>query len=112
MAWLALLLSGLFEVGFTTCMRHTGGLALVLFVLFAGASFYSLTLAMKSLPLGTCYAVFTAIGAVGTALVGILYFGESASPARVFLLGLIVVVVIGLKWASPAHPGTPPQVRD
>ena len=100
MAWLYLLISGVFEVGFTTCMQFDGPVALLLFVVFALLSFYALTLAMRTLPLGTCYAVFTAIGAVGTAIVGIVFFGEPATPSRLALLALIVLVVIGLKLVS------------
>ena len=105
MAWFYLLLSGLCEVSFTTCMKFEGPIALVLFVVFVALSLYMLTLAMKTLPLGTCYAVFTAIGAVGTALVGIVFFDEPATPVRLFLLMLIVAVVIGLKLEASANTG-------
>ncbi len=100
MGWTYLLLSGAFEIGFTTCMKFDGLVANLLFVVFASASFYMLTRAMKTLPLGTCYAVFTAIGAMGTALVGIVFFGESAAPLRLVFLALIVAVVVGLKMVS------------
>jgi quaternary ammonium compound-resistance protein SugE len=108
--WLYLLLSGVFEVGFTTCMQFDGPVALLLFAAFATLSFYTLTLAMRTLPLGTCYAVFTAIGAVGTAIVGIVFFAEPATPARLALLALIVLVVVALKFVSAplrstAQPG-------
>ena len=101
MGWTYLLLSGLLEIGFTTCMKFNTWWGTVLFLIFAFGSFYMLTLAIKFIPLGTCYAVFTAIGAVGTALIGIVFFGEPASFLRLFLLGLIVLIVIGLKLASP-----------
>ncbi|MEO8506932.1 MAG: multidrug efflux SMR transporter [Betaproteobacteria bacterium] len=104
MPWLYLLASGVFEIGFTTCMKFEGWLPLVLFVAFAAASFFMLTLAMRSLPLGTCYAVFTAIGAAGTALVGIVWFDEAATPLRLFFIGLIVAVVAGLKFAASNAP--------
>ncbi|WP_236478120.1 DMT family transporter, partial [Escherichia coli] len=65
-------------------------------------SFGLLSQAMKTLPLGTAYAIWTGIGAVGTALVGIVLFGESANPARIACIGLIAAGIIGLKLATPA----------
>jgi len=65
-------------------------------------SFVLLSLAMKQLPLGTAYAIWTGIGAVGAALAGIILFGESASPARLACIGLIAVGIIGLKLVTPS----------
>lgn len=107
MGWIYLLLSGVLEIGFTTCMKFHTWWGVALFLLFAGGSFYMLTQAMKTIPLGTCYAVFTAIGAVGTAIVGILFFGESATGPRLALLGLIVAIVIGLKLTSSESKAAP-----
>ncbi len=76
MAWLRLLGAGVFEIGFTTCMKLDGIWATILFFVFAALSFWLLTRAMKTIPLGTAYAVWTAIGAVGTAIVGIVAFGD------------------------------------
>ena len=64
------------------------------------ASFGLLSLALKTLPMGTAYAVWTGIGAAGTALVGMLFFGEPRDWARIGCLGLIVAGVVGLKWVS------------
>ena len=100
MAWFYLLISGIFEVSFTTCMKFHGPVAVTLFVMFAVLSVCMLNLAMRTLPLGTCYAVFSAIGAVGTAAVGIAFFDEPATPARLCLLVLIVAVMIGLRLVS------------
>ena len=61
-----------------------------------------MTLAMRTIPVGTAYAVWTGIGAVGVAMLGIALLGESASPARLACIGLIVAGVVGLKLASPA----------
>lgn len=100
MGWLKLLAAGAFEIGFTTCLKLDGTLATILFFIFAALSFWLLTQAMKTIPLGTAYAVWTAIGAVGTAIVGILAFGDPVTFWRIFFLGLIVAAVVGLKMVS------------
>jgi quaternary ammonium compound-resistance protein SugE len=109
MAWLRLLGAGAFEIGFTTCMKLDGMWATVLFFVFAALSFWLLTQAMKTIPLGTAYAVWTAIGAVGTAVVGILAFGDPVTFWRIFFLAAIVAIVIGLKMVSKPQgaSGTP-----
>ena len=112
-AWLWLLAAGGSEIGFTTCLKLDGLVADALFAAAAGLSFFCMTRAMRSIPLGTVYAVWTAIGAVGTVLVGILAFGDPVTVARLFFLGLIVAVIIGLKLASPtAPPAQPPSCGD
>ena len=68
----------------------------------AAVSLYLMTLAMRSIPVGTAYAVWTGIGAAGVAAMGIMLLGESASPMRLACIGLIIAGVIGLKLASPA----------
>jgi quaternary ammonium compound-resistance protein SugE len=106
MAWLLLVLAGLFEVGWAIGLKYTDGLtrfwpsvatlaAMVVSVVLLGA-------AMKSLPVGTSYAVWVGVGAVGTAILGIVLFGESASLGRLLSLGLIVAGIVGLKLATPA----------
>ena len=106
MAWLLLVLAGLFEVGWAIGLKYTDGLtrfwpsvatlaAMVVSVLLLG-------IAMKSLPVGTSYAVWVGVGAVGTAILGIVLFGESASAGRLLSLGLIVAGIVGLKLATPA----------
>ena len=78
MAWIFLLVAGLFEIGFTTCLKLSDGFTKVVpsvcFVALAAVSFGLLTVAMKSIPLGTAYAVWTGIGAAGTAVIGFVFF--------------------------------------
>lgn len=101
MAWLFLLIAGFFEIGFTTFLKQSDGFKnfwpSVIFLLLAVLSFSSLSLSLKSIPLGTAYAVWTGIGAFGTAVIGILYFGESADFWRVFFLLCLILSIIGLK---------------
>ncbi len=104
MAWVQLVLAGLFEIGFTTFMKLDGVWATTLFVVFAAISFWLLTLAIKAIPLGTAYAVWVAIGAVGTAIVGIVAFGDPVTFWRLFFLAAIVVIVVGLKLVSASEP--------
>ncbi len=104
MAWLYLFLAGLFEIGWVIGMKYSEGFTKpgpsLLMVVAMAASFGCLTLAVKSLPLGTSYAVWTGIGAVGAMIAGIVLFGESASIQRIACAGLIVTGIIGLKVAS------------
>lgn len=103
-AWTMLGLAGLCEVGFTTAMKYADGFSkLVPSLAFAAlyiASAWFLAQAVKTLPLGTAYAVWTGIGAVGTALVGVIVFGDPATVARLFFLALIVIGIVGLKLVS------------
>jgi len=105
MAWTYLLLAGLFEIGFALGLKQTDGFTRLWPSLAtaaaAAASLYLMTLAMRGIPVGTAYAVWTGIGAVGVAVLGIVLLGESAAPARLACIGLIVAGVIGLKLASP-----------
>ena len=104
MSWIILFFAGLFEVGWAVGLKYTEGfskpLPTVLTALAMLVSLGLLGLAMKHLPLGTAYAVWTGIGAVGAAITGILLLGESASPARLLSLGLIVAGIIGLKLST------------
>ena len=104
MPWLVLILAGLFEVGFTTAMRFTAGftkpLPTAVFFTFALASFYLLTKASEQIPLGTSYAVWTGIGAAGTVLIGILWFGEPATALRLLFLTALIGSIIGLKLVA------------
>jgi quaternary ammonium compound-resistance protein SugE len=101
MAWFILVLAGLFEIGFTLSLKYSENFTQfwpsVSFVVCAALSFGLLTRAIKEIPLGTAYAVWTSIGAVGTALMGIVLFGESASFGRIALLLVMVGAVVGLK---------------
>jgi quaternary ammonium compound-resistance protein SugE len=98
--WIFLALAGIFEIGFTACMKLNGIWPTILFFVFAALSFWLLTRAMKTIPLGTAYAVWTAIGAVGTAVVGIIVFGDPVTFWWIFFLAAIVAIVVGLKIVS------------
>ena len=106
MAWLFLLVGGALEVFWSTCLKFSQGLTVPKFtvctIVGMVLSFVFLSQATKVLPLGTAYAVWTGIGAVGTALLGIVLFGESASPARLLCIGLILAGIAGLKLLSDA----------
>lgn len=104
MAWLYLFIAGLFEVGWAIGLKYTEGFSrLVPSVLTVAAMVISIVLlgvALKTLPVGTAYAVWTGIGAVGTALLGIYLFGEPATAARLASIGLIVAGIVGLKLVT------------
>jgi quaternary ammonium compound-resistance protein SugE len=101
LAWLYLLVAGVFEVVWALGMKYTDGftkiLPSILTVAAMAVSVVFLSLAVKTLPLGTGYAVWTGIGTVGTAIFGILLFGEPATAARLGCMLLIVAGIIGLK---------------
>jgi len=105
MPWLILLLAGIFEIGWAIGLKYTDGFTRpwpTLGTIAAMAvSLGLLGVAMKSLPVGTAYAVWVGVGAVGTAILGIVLLGEPANPGRLASLGLIVLGIIGLKLASP-----------
>lgn len=104
MAWFLVVISGLLEVGWAIGLKASHGLSrplpAVLTVLGMLASFALLSIAVRQLPIGTAYAVWVGIGAVGTALVGIAVFREPASAARIFCLVLVVAGIIGLKLTT------------
>ena len=104
MAWLYLLVAGLMEIGWAVGLKYTEGFTRLWPSVWTGAalvlSMVLLAAAMRTLPLGTAYAIWTGIGAVGTAALGVLLFGESASPARLLCIGLIVAGLVGLKLTS------------
>jgi quaternary ammonium compound-resistance protein SugE len=104
MAWLWLVLAGILEIGWAVGLKFTDGFTRLWPSVGTGlamiASFGLLSLALKTLPMGTAYAVWTGIGAAGTALVGMLFFGEPRDWARIGCLGLIVAGVVGQKWVS------------
>jgi quaternary ammonium compound-resistance protein SugE len=105
MAWIILLLAGLCEIAWAIGLKYTEGFtrpwptALTLAAMVA--SVLLLGVAMKTLPVGTAYAVWVGIGAVGTAILGIVLFAEPASAGRIISLGLIVAGIVGLKLATP-----------
>jgi len=104
MAWIYLLAAGLLEIGWAIGLKYTEGFTRlwpsVATLLAMIGSFGLLAEALKSIPLGTGYAVWTGIGAVGTAIVGMIYFGESRDLLRILCLVLIVGGVAGLRFAS------------
>ncbi|MGH8320995.1 MAG: quaternary ammonium compound efflux SMR transporter SugE [Gammaproteobacteria bacterium] len=104
MAWLLLVLAGLFEVAWVVGLKYTAGftrpLASTLTIIAIIISMALLGFAAKVLPIGTAYAVWTGIGAVGTVVLGILLFGDSANLIRIACLVLIVAGIIGLKFAG------------
>lgn len=106
MAWIILFIAGLFEIGWAVGLKYTEGFTKLVPTVLTGISLVLsmglLGWAVKTLPLGTAYAVWTGVGAVGTAIVGIVLFKEPATAARLVCLGLIVAGILGLKVFTPA----------
>ena len=104
MAWLILVLAGLFEVGFTTCLKLSDNFSNwkwgAGFFVCITLSFLLLNKAVQTIPLGTGYAVWTGIGAVGTTIIGIYLFDEPSDFWRVFFIFLLIASIIGLKLVS------------
>ena len=104
MAWLYVLIAGVFEIAWAICLKLSDGLTrpvpTALTVVALILSMVTLALSLRTIPLSTAYAVWTGIGAAGTVLVGIVALGESASPARLACIALIVAGIIGLKVVS------------
>lgn len=105
MSWILLVLAGLFEIGWAIGLKYTDGFTrLWPSVLTVGTmliSFVLLGVAMKNLPAGTAYAVWTGIGTIGTVLLGIALFGESAAVARLACIAMIAAGIVGLKLLTP-----------
>jgi quaternary ammonium compound-resistance protein SugE len=101
MAWVLLSIAGILEIAFAFCMKSSEGFTRFipgLFTVVTGlSSVFLLSLSLRTLPVGTGYAVWTGIGAVGTAVLGMVVLGDSATPMRVLCIGLILAGVIGLK---------------
>ncbi len=107
MNWLILIIAGLFEIGFTTCLgkaKETSGTTSVLwivgFFISLTISMYLLYRATLTLPMGTAYAVWTGIGAVGTVLMGVFFFNEPATFWRLFFITTLIASIVGLKFVS------------
>lgn len=104
MAWVYLLIAGVLEVQWAVTMKYTEGFSKlwpsVICVLGMAASVYFLALAQKTLPLGTSYAIWTGIGAVGAAIFGMILFNEPRDIARILCILLIVAGILGLKFTS------------
>jgi len=104
MAWAYLAVAGLFEISWAVGLKYSDGFSKpvpsVLTVIAMGFSIWLLALAMKSIPVGTAYAVWTGIGAIGVAVLGMVLFGESREILRILCLFLIIAGIIGLKVVS------------
>lgn len=106
MAWMILLLAGLFETGWAIGLKYTDGFtrlwptAWTVFAMIV--SLWLLGIAVKTLPVGTAYSVWVGVGAVGTVVLGIALLDEPANAARLISVGLIIAGIIGLKLATPA----------
>jgi quaternary ammonium compound-resistance protein SugE len=106
MAWIVLVLAGLFEVGWAIGLKYTEGFTrlwpTVWTVVAMAMSLWLLGIAMKDLPVGTAYSVWVGVGAVGTVTLGIMLLGEPANAGRLISVALIIGGIIGLKLATPA----------
>ncbi len=108
MAWLFLILGGLFEVGFTISLKYSENFSRlwpsIAFVICITLSFFLLNKAINNgLPIGTAYAVWTGIGAAGTAIAGMFFFKEPVMLWRIFFLAMLIGSIIGLKFVSDGH---------
>ncbi len=101
LAWALLILGGLFEVGFTTCLRFVDGFRnlswTLAFLVSVGLSMALLEIASRQIAMGTAYAVWTGIGALGTLAIGIFWFGEPATTVRVMLILGLIACIVGLR---------------
>lgn len=102
--WLYLILAGILEIGFASMIKLTDNFTklvpTIIFVIFAVSSFYSLTKAVETLPIGTAYAIWTGIGAFGTIIIGIFFYNEPAGYLRLFFLFTLIASIVGLKLVS------------
>ncbi|HEY1149728.1 MAG TPA: SMR family transporter [Pseudoduganella sp.] len=103
-AWLLLLAAALVDIAMAVALKYADGWTRlwpsILGLLFANSAILLLTLALRNLPVGTAFAVFTGVGAAGAAALGIIFYGESASPLRLALIAVIVAGIMGLKLAE------------
>lgn len=103
-SWLFLFVGGLCEVGFVTMMKKSNGFKVLkyslLTILFMILSFYSLSHALIEIPIGIGYAVWAGIGAVGSVLMGMIFFGESKEIKKILLIALIIIGIVGLKLST------------
>lgn len=104
MAWLLVVVAGLLETGFAVSLKASDGFSRlvpsILFIVFAAGSFALLSVALRSLPVGSAYAVWTGIGAAGTAIVGIVFLGEGAQTLKLVSIALVIAGVVGLQLSG------------
>ena len=104
MAWILLIVAGMLETGWAIGLKYTDGFTRPVPSVLTGlgivSSMFLLSVAARTLPIGTAYAVWVGIGAAGAVVLGILLLGESAHPARLFFLALLLVAIVGLKWTA------------
>jgi quaternary ammonium compound-resistance protein SugE len=119
-AWVTLVIAGLLEVVWAIGLKYTQGftrlIPSIITLVALAASMFLLARAARTLPIGTAYAVWVGIGALGAAVLGIFLFNESKNPARIIFLALLLVSILGLKLSSPADaketaPEMPPVSR-
>lgn len=107
MAWVLIVIAGLLETGFAVALKASDGFTRwvpsVLFLVFAAGSFTLLSTGLRSLPVGPAYAVWTGIGAVGTAIYGMAFLGESVQTLKLVSIALVVAGVVGLQLSSTSH---------
>ncbi|WP_266169009.1 quaternary ammonium compound efflux SMR transporter SugE [Dyella subtropica] len=107
MPWIYLVFAGLFEIGWAIGLKYTDGFSrlwpTVGTVSAMIASIVLLAMAVKTLPIGTAYAIWTGIGALGAVILGMVLFGDSASPARLICVALVLAGIVGLKLTGGAH---------
>ena len=107
MSWAYLVLAGLFEIGFASTLKLTEGFTklwpTLIFAACLFLGFIFLEKSLKDIPIGTAYAVWTGIGAAGTAIIGILVYKEPATALRLFFLAMLIASIIGLKYATPTQ---------
>ncbi|CAB1250151.1 quaternary ammonium compound efflux SMR transporter SugE [Clostridium sp. WLY-B-L2] len=105
MKWLILFIAGLLEVWWAIALKYSQGFTKLIPSIFTIigmiGSFYFLSLALKTLPLGTAYAIWTGIGTIGTVIFGIILFREPINIIRIICIGFIIVGILGLKLVSP-----------
>ena len=104
MAWFDLFIAGIFEVVWSTCLKYSHGFTNIVFTVLTfigmGFSFWFLAHAVKSLPMGTAYAIWTGIGALGAVIVGVVLFKEAVTLVRLFFVAMLLTGIIGLKLTS------------
>lgn len=104
LSWILLLIGGLCEIGFVTTMKLSDGFRKLKFslltVVFMIFSFYLLSLALKEIPIGTGYAVWSGIGAVGSVIMGMVFFKESKSTLKLLFITMIIIGIVGLKLSA------------